>query len=235
MDPDTLKARLEDILEKRGYLLPHHGLMAVSGSNLLDAYDQTYEALTLSERFLSRLDHETVWLAILINSEEALATHHIAKFFDAGGTREMFTAIQAMTACATGIRTYEFVDRHWRPHLPGLECRDHYLATFESLAGDIPLPIAHAGAAGIMTCMGHWTGLRWHIVAFREAGGEDEALAEALSLAMFPGSIPHFVEAADTWRKLILDGQVEASPAFRTWAELSGQGGYDEASGVTGQ
>ncbi len=29
-------------------------------------------------------------------------------------------------------------------------------------------------------------------------------------------------------RELILAGQVAASPAFRTWADLSGQGGYDE-------
>jgi len=33
---------------------------------------------------------------------------------------------------------------------------------------------------------------------------------------------------------LIAGGDVEASAAFRAWADLAGQGGYDEASGLTG-
>ncbi len=50
---------------------------------------------------------------------------------------------------------------------------------------------------------------------------------------MFPGGVPNFVDACAHWRELILTDAVNASPAFRAWAELSGQGGYDEASGVT--
>jgi hypothetical protein len=48
---------------------------------------------------------------------------------------------------------------------------------------------------------------------------------------MFPGSVPHYVEAAKVWMNLIREGQVQASPAFAAWARMSGQGGYDEASG----
>ena len=66
-----------------------------------------------------------------------------------------------------------------------------------------------------------------------EAGIDERELAEALSLMMFPGSVPYFVEAAGIWRELILAGDVEASPAFRAWAEVSGQGGYDEAVGIS--
>lgn len=57
-------------------------------------------------------------------------------------------------------------------------------------------------------------------------------LAEALSLMMFPGSIPYFVEAARVWLDLIRAGKVSPSPDFAAWARLEGQGGYDEASGV---
>ena len=36
------------------------------------------------------------------------------------------------------------------------------------------------------------------------------------------------------WREVIAAGEVEASTLFTAWAQLSGQGGYDEAAGVTG-
>ena len=58
-------------------------------------------------------------------------------------------------------------------------------------------------------------------------------LSEAISIAMFPGSVPNYVEAAKVWRELIASGEVPASDVFRAWAELSGQGGYDEATGVS--
>jgi len=47
---------------------------------------------------------------------------------------------------------------------------------------------------------------------------------------MFPGSIPHFVEACRVWRELGAAGRVAAGPRYRAWAELAGQGGYGEAS-----
>ena len=56
-------------------------------------------------------------------------------------------------------------------------------------------------------------------------------LAEAISLMMFPGSVPRFVEAAGVWLRLVREGAVAASPVFAAWARLQGQGGFDEASG----
>ena len=49
---------------------------------------------------------------------------------------------------------------------------------------------------------------------------------------MFPGSVPYYVRAAEVWRQLIIDDGVPASDLFKQWAKISGQGGYDEASGV---
>jgi hypothetical protein len=51
-------------------------------------------------------------------------------------------------------------------------------------------------------------------------------MAEALSLTMFPGSVPHFVEAARVWREMIEAGDLPASEPFRAWAALSGQDGH---------
>ena len=47
-------------------------------------------------------------------------------------------------------------------------------------------------------------------------------LAEAPSLAMFPGSVPYYVRAAEVWRPLIVEGAVQASDIFQQRAEISG-------------
>jgi alkylhydroperoxidase/carboxymuconolactone decarboxylase family protein YurZ len=84
----------------------------------------------------------------------------------------------------------------------------------------------------VFVCKAGWDALALQI----EAAYADEVpeldLAEAISITMFPGSVPHFVEAARVWRELIASGKVKASQPFREWASLSGQGGFDEASGT---
>ena len=84
--------------------------------------------------------------------------------------------------------------------------------------------------AAVHACHAAFDALAWQIEAAYADGIDETELAEALSLAMFPGSIPHFVEAARVWRELIVSGRIQASPRFRAWAELSGQGGYDEVA-----
>jgi len=49
---------------------------------------------------------------------------------------------------------------------------------------------------------------------------------------MFPGGVPNFVDACDVWRRLIVERRVSASAPFTAWARMSGQGGFDEASGL---
>ncbi len=232
MDQD-LADFLEAVRDKRGYLLPHHGLMAVTSPALLDSYDRLYTELTLKDRVLTKHEHEYVWMAILIACEEALGTHHVRRYLDAGGTNDELGTILAVTALVSGSPAHRFVDRHWMPHLPGFDAKTAYLESFREAAGGSAIAPAHMAAAAICTCRGNWTVLGWHIAAAYEDGVSEDGLAEALSLTMFPGGVPNFVDAADVWRRLILAEAVDASPPFRTWAALSGQGGYDEASGVT--
>jgi len=229
-ESNDLGKRLRAIRAKRGYLLPHHGLMAVAAPDLLEAYDETYTALTLTERVLSRHDHESVWLAILIATDEALATHHIPKFRKAGGTDAEFGQILSLTAFVLGFPAYRFIDRHWRAHWPDMDLAASYGQAFDAAARGFDPQLAQLCAIAVHTCRGAWDGLEWQLCeAYARQVGET-GIAEALSLTMFPGSVPYFVEAAAVWRKLIVDGRVEASDAFRDWAQLSGQGGYDEAS-----
>ena len=235
MEPEQLEQYLQEIRAKRGYLLPHHGLMAVSMPRLLDAYDELYTTLALTERQLSRHDHEFVWMGVLIVMDEALGTHHLKRFRDAGGTDDELAAALAITALAKGCDAYRFVEEYWLGHLPGFAPRDRYLDAFRAAADATPLPLAHMTACAVHTCTGNWPALRWQIVAAYADGTDELELAEALSLAMFPGSVPNYVEAAGVWRELITAGAVDASDLFASWARLSGQGGYDEASGIAGQ
>jgi hypothetical protein len=232
-DSDDLARRLKQLRDKRGYLLPHHGLMAISAPGLLAAYDSTYSALALEPRVLSRHDHEFVWLATLIATNEALGSHHIARFRTAGGEQHEVEAILAITALALGVGAYRFVDRHWLPHLPALDPQGAYLTAFRSAVSDAPLRLAHLAAAAVHTCQAAWVALEWQICAAYADGVPEPELAESLSLTMFPGSVPHFVEAARVWRELIMAGKVDATADFRAWAETVGQGGYDEASGLS--
>ena len=228
---NDLGERLREIRAKRGYLLPHHGLMAVAAPDLLHAYDQTYTALTLRERVLSRHDHESVWLAILIATDEALATHHIPKYRAAGGTDAEFAQILSLTAFVLGFPAYRFIDRHWRGHLPGVDVAAAYRQAFDAAAGGLDGRIAQLCAIAVHTCRAAWDALEWQLCDAYARQVPEPEIAEALSLTMFPGSVPYFVEAAAIWRKLIVEQRVSASDAFRDWAQLSGQGGYDEATG----
>lgn len=219
---DDLKRRLAEAKAKRGYLLPHHGLLALASPDLLAAYDRAYTALALEPRVLSVHDREFVWLAILIATGEALATHHIPKFRAGGGTDAEIEAILALSALALGA--------HWRAHLPTIDVRRAYLAATGAVPADKRL--ARLALAAIHACAGAWEFLRWEIAAAYDAKVPEIELAEALSLVMFPGSVPRFVEAAGVWRDMIAKNEVAASRPFAIWAGMAGQGGYDEASGL---
>ena len=85
-ETDFADSRTRCLRSERGSLLPHHGLLAVAAPDLLEAYGASYPAMRLTERRLSPFEKEFVWLAILVATDEAEATHHLAKFSVAGGT-----------------------------------------------------------------------------------------------------------------------------------------------------
>lgn len=227
-----LAARLQAVKAKRGYLLPHHGLLAITSQRLLDAYDAAYTALALDQRILDVHDRETVWLAILIATDEALATHHIPKFRQGGGTDAEIAAVLRLTAWAIGAPAYRFVGEVWSPHLPGLDVVASYREAFARLVAPLSPRLGWMAVAAVHACKGHFDWLAEAIVAAYDAQVPEPDLAEALSLVMFPGSVPNFVETARVWLRLIREGRVSPSPTFAAWAALEGQGGFDQASGV---
>jgi alkylhydroperoxidase/carboxymuconolactone decarboxylase family protein YurZ len=232
-DVGAITERLAAVRAERGYLLPHHGLLAVAAPDLLAAYAETYRAMTLRRRTLDNHAKEFVWLAILVATDEAEATHHLAKFAAAGGTAAGIEAAVRLTAIARGSAAYRFVDTAWQPHLPAWDGRRSQAEARADVARAFAVDPALVVLADAATrvCLGQWRELGWAIEDAYAAGVPEAALAEALMLTMFPAGVPSFVKASAVWLDLIRAGTVAASPAFRAWADIGGQGGYDEAAG----
>jgi alkylhydroperoxidase/carboxymuconolactone decarboxylase family protein YurZ len=228
----ALEARLAAVRAKRGYLLPHHGLMALAFPKLLEGYDAAYTALALDDRILSHHDREFVWLAVLAATDERVATHHIAKFRASGGTDATIGAAFAASALAIGAEAFDFAARDWARQLAPFSARDAYLLTLRRIAPEAPIRLVHLAGLSVQVCRARWRPFGWHLEAAYADGVPEEEMAEAISLAMFPGSVPYFVEACAEWRRLILEGTLPASPRFQAWARLTGQGGHDEATGI---
>jgi alkylhydroperoxidase/carboxymuconolactone decarboxylase family protein YurZ len=226
-----LEARLRAVRDRRGYLLPHHGLLALAFPDLLAGYDAAYGAMALADRVLSHHDREFVWLAVLACTSESLATHHIAKFRAAGGDDAGIEAAFAACAGAIGAAAHEFAAADWPAQLAPFDPKAAYLRGVRRLE---PLRLVHLAHCAVHTCRGQWRALGWQLEgAYADRVAEDE-IAEALTLAMFPGSVPRFVRACGVWRGLIADGTLAASARYRAWAVLTGQGGYDEVGGYDG-
>lgn len=233
MTAEDVAALLSDLRAKRGYLLPHHGLMAVAAPELLTAYDATYTALTLGDRALTLFQKEIIWLIILVSTGEAIATHHIDRLRKGGGGDADVAAALAFAAWADGADRHSFVALHWAPHLDGFDAVASYrdgLAALNARHGTEQW-IIEIGMAAAHQCHRRWGWVGEHIAGAYAEGANETAIAEGLSLAMFPGGVPNFVDACEVWRELIIAGKVDASAPFRAWAEMTGQGGFDEASG----
>jgi hypothetical protein len=230
---EDVAALLTHLRDKRGYLLPHHGLMAVASPELLTAYDATYTALTLQDRTLTLYEKEIVWLIILVSTGEAIATHHIDRLRKGGGGEAEVSAALAYAAWADGADRHAFVARHWRPHLERFDAIASYREGLDVLRARHGTErwVVEIGMAAAHQCHRHWDWVAEHIAGAYKAGAKETAIAEGLSLAMFPGGVPNFVDACEVWRELIVGGKVEASAPFQAWAEMTGQGGFDEASG----
>jgi hypothetical protein len=150
--PDTeaeLTARLAAVRAKRGYLLPHHGLLALAFPDLLAGYDAAYTAMALADRVLSHHDREFVWLAVLAATDEALATHHIAKFRAASGDDAGISAAFAAAAWAIGAEAHDFAAKHWAAQIAPWDPRAAYLDGVRRLA---PLRLVHLAQLSVHVC-----------------------------------------------------------------------------------
>ena len=118
-DDAKLIEDLAQTMAGRGYLLPHHALMAVALPGMLEDYDRLYRSVAQTPRHLSPYQREAIWLAILATREESLGTHHVARFLEAGGNAAEVDALLAIAGLANGAVVFGFASQRWSPHVPG--------------------------------------------------------------------------------------------------------------------
>jgi alkylhydroperoxidase/carboxymuconolactone decarboxylase family protein YurZ len=219
-------ARLESVKAKRGYLLPHHGLMAIAAPELLAGYEACYTALTLVPRTLSAREREFAWLGVLNVRREHIASQHLTKFLAAGGTQDEVELIIRLSALAEGAGAFAFMADRWQHHLPGYDRRRTYFEAFSRLiaGSDARSALVHMVAAAIHGCLERHTEVAWHIAEVYRLNGAEAELAEVLSYVMFSGSVPFFIEACGVWHGMIRRGEVEASAPFKAWGAMDVRG-----------
>ncbi len=222
---DALK-RLEAVKAKRGYLLPHHGLMALTAPQLLEGYDACYTALTLVPRTLSEHDREFVWLGVLTARREHIASQHLLKFLKAGGAKDEVDLIVRLTGIAEGSGAFGFIAQYWQHHLPAYDRKGLYFQSLNALSASAAIRpgLIHMTLAAVHGCLQRGDELKWHIGECYRLGVPEPELAEALSYVMFSGSVPFFIEACGVWQQMIRDGEVTPSPVFKLWAEMDSSG-----------
>jgi alkylhydroperoxidase/carboxymuconolactone decarboxylase family protein YurZ len=225
-DAKAVRVRLAEIRAARGFVLPHHGLMAAALPELHGCYEAMYRALTLDPRHLTPLARESVWLAVLAACAEPVGTHHLQKFRAAGGTDAQAMTLFRLAAWAAGAPRYAVLDGAWAQHFTATPVRHAYLAGARALLADSAVgePLARLCLAAIHTACDQRWGLEAEIEAALAAGVAEAELAEALSLTIWPRGVNSFVRAADAWLGLIRAGRVPASEAFRAWADTPDQG-----------
>ena len=214
--------RLAPVTAKRGYLLPHHGLMAVAAPDLLRGYEAAYQAMTLDRRALGDFDKEFIWMAILVVSDEPLGTHHLAKFREAGGTDAQYETAVRLAGQGFALPAYRFTGDHWSELVTAYGNEAAYRGALDALLSGrgIDPVLAELTMLAVHTCLRQHDAVAWQIDGLYRLAADERAIADALALTMWNGSVPNFIYACGIWRRLILDGAVAASDAFRIWAEV---------------
>lgn len=231
-DPATLRARLEALRARRGFLLAHHGALAAGAPEVHEAYLRMYEALAVRPRHLDPLTRETVWLAILVIAREGVGTHHLELFRDAGGTGAQAEAVIAMAAFAGGHDALVFARDSWGGLLPDLEPDAAYGRGLDALcAGQLSPEAAELAMLAAQASRHGAAGVAFHLRRAYALGIAEERLVEALSYVIWPRGVNCFLDACTVWHDLMVTGAITPSERFRVWAETPGMGAFDPASG----
>ncbi|WP_338664767.1 hypothetical protein VQH23_06240 [Pararoseomonas sp. SCSIO 73927] len=225
-EPQRVRETLAALRDERGYVLPHHGLMAAALPELHAAYRATYRVLTLDEQHLSPLQRECVWLAILVACDEAVGTHHVAQFYRHGGDDRLAGAVFRQTSWAMGADALGFLAKSWASQFPGFDAARSLLdgAAALNASGDLPDATARLLRLAVHAARGNLWALGVELEDAYGTGLDERWMAEALSLIIWPRGVNPFVRAADVWLALLRSGRVRPTPPFAAWAEAAGQG-----------
>jgi len=218
----NVRARIDGIRERRGYVLPSHAVLAVAAPKLMAAYEDVYREITYTFQALTPLEKNFVWLVVIGCAETPTGAHHLTDFLQAGGTRPQVAAAAHLALLAIGARALDTIAPGWHQAMPEFDGHDAYFGAIEATAAGAGLApgLVEISLAAGHACRRDWRRVEQHIVRAKRADVADDALAEALTVCILPSGNPGFVQACGVWRKLVAAGNVPASPAFRAALDL---------------
>jgi len=225
--PEEIRARIQEHVGRRGYLLPQQGMMAVAMPAMQDGYRVMYHALTVQENHFTEYEREFVWMGILSAAGEHIGTHHVRLFKEFGGTAEQMEVVTALVALAMGTqRSYKFMHAHWQKHFPPLDTVRAYRRAAERIVAgsDVSVELARYLLLAVHTTFGHEWGVEQELLALYDEGGDEGKMAESISLPFWAAGVNRMIDACEVWLELMRSGRVKPSEPFRVWAETPGQG-----------
>jgi len=226
---EEVRRRLDEFRQRRGYVLPHQGVMAAALPDLQDIYGVIYKILTLDAHHLSAFEREFVWLALLVAAREKVGTHHVDLFFKTGGTDAQADAVFRLAAWAQGAGVFQFLHDDWQPYFPESPAGQSYLKGMDALLSAHPDVDRGLALLALVACHAavddHWS-LQVTLQACYGQGVPEHKLAETLSLVLWPCGVNRFLEASGVWLQLIRSGSVQASAPFQAWADTPDQDGF---------
>ncbi len=113
-----LLQRLAALKAERGYLLPHHRMLAAHDAELLHKYDAFYTRLTLTPKTLSDREKEFVWITLLVAVREGHGTLHLRRVDAAGLSRDEMAITINLAGLAESRSALEFAGHFWTDWAP---------------------------------------------------------------------------------------------------------------------
>lgn len=213
----AIEALLAGVRAQRGYVMPHHQVLAALLPGLLDSYEQVYAAIDFTQGALSAFEKGVVWMVVVAAGEIPIGGHHVRDFRKAGGSEAQIEAAAMLGALAIGARTLATIGPGWKDIIPELDLEAAYRRTLAAIAGGAGISQAtvEMAMAAAHACRRSWDRVRVHIKAAYAEGVKESALAEALTITMLPTGTPTFVQACNVWLELVRSGEVAASDSLR--------------------
>ncbi|MSO65845.1 MAG: hypothetical protein EXQ85_08640 [Alphaproteobacteria bacterium] len=199
----TVKASevLAAVERKRGYLLTYHKMIGSADPELLVAYDNFYENLTLKPRAFTAQQRELVWAALQVAADEEHGHIHMRRAVKAGLTLGIIADAVALAGAAEAHRALWFGYHHWNEWVSTDAATERYLKICEAARGEIEPALAEIVLA---TCHGArrtYDAMRIHLRRAFPAGATVRQMAEALSYMLLPCGGPTLIDAVEIWEQ----------------------------------
>ena len=203
-DPDP-RANLE-AWTQQSQQLSYRRMIGATDPEVVEAWNEFYRRLILSDRSLDLVSSELLLLSLLTATREAHGRIHIGRARDAGVDAAAIPSAIALAGAFDALSTYDFVVDNWSDELDARRVLDLYLAGVERVRGGIDPKLCEIMGLACHAAKRRPRGLRLHLSRAFAAGATVGEVSEALSFLIMVCSVPTLTDAANEWAAAARDG-----------------------------